>query len=368
MRSSFGDVVRAEEALRADVTNNLLDQAALSTRVRRLAEDAASAGATTVDDDDREVLQGVIDYWNTVLRAFNIEPHPVSLLPLDEGGASEEGLLTITAVQDLVDLANMTMGRLRHQKIVGVNLEKFKWKKRDVIFQDCRFINCSLRAGNLDRFTFIHTRFEEVPGLELDKKPIHAQGAIFKDCVFDAVDLRKAHFEQAHLDSSVFKACKMDGTTSFNDAYLVKAILEGVQAHGRGRVSFDSAFICESRFTRCDLRNGSFREADLTGCIFEQSSFQDASFYKADFSKANFRLGPKLARNSFERADLTYATMRDATGLENCDWSGADFDELQPSALRGDLEMSARTDEALRATNATVVASESKSHTRGDAG
>lgn len=128
---------------------------------------------------------------------------------------------------------------------------------------------------------------------------INAAGADFTDA-----NLKEAQLGEADLQHAVLTGADLEG------AVLVTAKLQG------------------ANLTQVNLREADLQSANLAGAILREANLEDALFMRASLQKADLH-GAALTGAHFERANLHHADLREASGIVETAFRGADLGGAQ---------------------------------------
>jgi uncharacterized protein YjbI with pentapeptide repeats len=149
--------------------------------------------------------------------------------------------------------------------------------------------------------------FNHIEIHNMDLSQTKAFELVFQHCKFVNIDMNNVDWEKISCHSSEFINCRFIDAT-LEDATFDKCLF------------FDPVSSVSSNFIRSNLRSATFKNCDLSGCVFEGAnvfriSIENSNAVGAKFFRAIFNGSAKLTKNKLKYADLRGAN------LSNCDVS-----------------------------------------------
>jgi uncharacterized protein YjbI with pentapeptide repeats len=165
--------------------------------------------------------------------------------------------------------------------------------------------NTEGREGSRAYFAFEDHEELDLAGAVLDEATL--QETNFKRCRLDGASLYRALANAIRLDKASLE------NANFTRAEMEAAVLTGATATG---ATFLKAQLWEAKLDKGIFINANFQKANCIGASFGSSQLDGASFFKALLGKADFT-GASLSGADFSGAVLTKETQfRDCRGLD----------------------------------------------------
>jgi uncharacterized protein YjbI with pentapeptide repeats len=320
---TFPEVVRNNQELERGVVDGEFGSGALD-QAERLIADAARAGQTTWDPQERNELARVVSVWiSRVHRAGR----RVEVPNLD---AFAGELPTLDPIRDEGQLREEVAANrpLLARRIKGIDLGCLTGSRDlrivDSVVEDCSFTGIELVDARLLHTTFSNCEFEQarLPGLV-------ATSSIFAWC-----NLAGAVAPGSMLSGTRFEGGTMTGA-SLTGASFAAGSLTGVDAK---EAIFEGALFDLTNLEKCDFRQAMLPQAILAGATVRENSFEGADLRNVIFSGADVR-GSDFRRARLEGAffgkaiDVAYADF-DPAAVEAAEFSPTDASRLQAEMAR----------------------------------
>jgi uncharacterized protein YjbI with pentapeptide repeats len=143
-------------------------------------------------------------------------------------------------------------------------------------------------------------------------------------CYLSGTDLRRAVLWGAHAAGADFTGANLK-EAQLGEADLREAVLAGADLEG---AVLGSASLQGANLTQVNLREADLQSANLAGAILREASLEDALCMRASLRKADLH-GAALTGAHFERANLHNADLREASGIVETAFRGADLGGAQ---------------------------------------
>lgn len=223
---------------------------------------------------------------------------------------------TQDAQLELIDGAEFLRRIVDSQIVSGVEVhdaEKLGRIYARATILNSKFINCDFSGARFDeQCTLIRSSFKNCNFTNVFANYVVANEAELNGC-----DLQGANLYRIRLARSVLESCIMNAKTSFAEADLTSARLQGLRGTG---ISFYRAFMSDSslegaEFVKCNFQNAILLNARLEGAVFWESDFLNANFEEADVRDVDFA-GAFLIDARFWRARNVHHARFDRDHLE----------------------------------------------------
>lgn len=281
--------------------------------LRVLAQQGSGIGSVARRADLEQIIENL--FTAARVAGLELDSRP-GLEPFAGTEAALDEPTDYDSVDDIVTEAwVINQSEVRHRLLKGRVVEP-----RSIVFVDCRFVHCT--------FTSLDAQFIWCRLVNPTSAASSARGAVLRACEIEDAAFEGFDWSGAVLDATAFTRCVL------KDA------------------SFRQGSLIQSRFHATDARGATFTESRLTGSVFDRSSsVADANFDGADLTGATLSgdwRGATLIRTDltgcrFEEADMRGTHLQDVrlsgTTSSQTRWDGAvvsspDIAEPLESALR----------------------------------
>lgn len=155
---------------------------------------------------------------------------------------------------------------LRGAVVTGANLRERRLSRASLIgvsFSDCSLVDCQLGGGVFDGTVFSNcvldgSRFSHARLTDCDFRECRCSGTVFGGAEYSKTVLQDCALHGANLAKAIFRASQIH--VSLTDAFLDKAYFEDCDLR---RCHFERAHLLKTHFHRCDLRQCNFSRSTL---------------------------------------------------------------------------------------------------------